>query len=123
MEAIEAGRFQPFLLHGVTGSGKTEVYIAALKRVLAKGQTGIILVPEIALTPQTVQRFRAHFGDRIAVLHSRMSMGERYDAWRHLRSGRFSVVIGPRSAVLAPLSRSTTIAACDWMFGSPSGVK
>ncbi|MFQ5569190.1 MAG: primosomal protein N' [Rhodothermales bacterium] len=102
--AIEAGRFETFLLHGVTGSGKTEVYIAALKKVLARGQTGIILVPEIALTPQTVQRFRRHFGDRIAVLHSRMNLGERYDAWRSLRNGRYTVVIGPRSAVLAPLS-------------------
>ncbi|QXD14602.1 primosomal protein N' [Rhodocaloribacter litoris] len=103
-EAVAAGRFETFLLHGVTGSGKTEVYIAALKAVVARGKTGIILVPEIALTPQTVRRFRAHFGDRIAVLHSRMSPGERYDAWRHLRSGRFSIVIGPRSAVLAPVS-------------------
>lgn len=103
-EAVEAERFETFLLHGVTGSGKTEVYIAALKRVLAKGKTGIILVPEIALTPQTVERFRSHFGDEIAVLHSRMSLGERYDAWRSLRSGRYRVVIGPRSAVLAPLS-------------------
>ena len=96
--------YAAFLLHGVTGSGKTEVYIEALKSVLAKGKTGIILVPEIALTPQTVARFRAHFGDEIAVLHSRMSMGERYDAWRNLRNGRYSIVIGPRSAVLAPLS-------------------
>ncbi|MDX1546277.1 MAG: DEAD/DEAH box helicase, partial [Rhodothermales bacterium] len=102
--AIAAGTFETFLLHGVTGSGKTEVYIAALKAVVARGKTGIILVPEIALTPQTVQRFRAHFGDRIAVLHSRMSLGERYDAWRSLRSGRFQIVIGPRSAVLAPVS-------------------
>lgn len=102
--AIDAGRFQAFLLHGVTGSGKTEVYIAALKEVLARGRTGIILVPEIALTPQTVHRFRSHFGDQIAVLHSKMSLGERYDAWRHLRSGRYRVAIGPRSAVLAPLS-------------------
>ena len=103
-KAVEAERFETFLLHGVTGSGKTEVYIAALKQVLARGKTGIILVPEIALTPQTVQRFRRHFGDRIAVLHSRMSLGERFDAWRHLRSGRYRVVIGPRSAVLAPLA-------------------
>ena len=71
--------------------------------MLEKKKTGIILVPEIALTPQTVRRFRAPFGDQIAVLHSRMSLGERYDAWRHLRSGRFKVAIGPRSAVLAPL--------------------
>jgi len=102
--AVDARRFETFLLHGVTGSGKTEVYIEALKRVVARGKTGIILVPEIALTPQTVRRFRAHFGDRIAVLHSRMSLGERFDAWRHLRDGRYSIVIGPRSAVLAPLS-------------------
>ncbi|MGI9175315.1 MAG: replication restart helicase PriA, partial [Rhodothermales bacterium] len=101
--AIEGEAFQTFLLHGITGSGKTEVYIAALRRVLEAGKTGIILVPEIALTPQTVRRFRAPFGDQIAVLHSRMSLGERYDAWRHLRSGRFTVAIGPRSAVLAPL--------------------
>ncbi|MEM8487132.1 MAG: primosomal protein N' [Bacteroidota bacterium] len=102
--AITKERFETFLLHGVTGSGKTEVYIAALKAVLAKGQTGIVLVPEIALTPQTVARFRSHFGDQIAVLHSRMSLGERYDAWRNLRNGRYNVVIGPRSAILAPLS-------------------
>lgn len=104
LQSIQAAKFETFLLHGVTGSGKTEVYIAALKEVLAAGKTGIVLVPEIALTPQTVARFRAHFGDRIAVLHSRMSLGERYDAWRNLRNGRFSVVIGPRSAILAPLS-------------------
>ncbi len=102
--AIEAGRFETFLLHGITGSGKTEVYIHALKRVTDGGKTGIILVPEIALTPQTVSRFQAHFGDRIAVLHSRMSLGERFDAWRHLRKGRYPIVIGPRSAILAPLS-------------------
>lgn len=102
--AIAAKRFETFLLHGVTGSGKTEVYIQALKHVVAKGKTGIVLVPEIALTPQTVKRFRSHFGDRIAVLHSRMSLGERYDAWRALRNGQFAIAIGPRSAVLAPLA-------------------
>lgn len=101
--ALDARRFEAFLLHGVTGSGKTEVYIAALKQVLGRGQTGIVLVPEIALTPQTVQRFRAHFGDQVAVLHSQMSAGERYDVWRQLRKGVYRVVIGPRSAVLAPL--------------------
>ncbi|MEM8599902.1 MAG: DEAD/DEAH box helicase, partial [Bacteroidota bacterium] len=94
---------ETFLLHGVTGSGKTEVYLRALKATLDAGRTGIVLVPEIALTPQTVRRFRAHFGDDVAVLHSRMSPGERYDAWRHLRAGRYRVAIGPRSAVLAPL--------------------
>lgn len=101
--ALEGREARTFLLHGVTGSGKTEVYIQALRQTLAQGRTGIVLVPEIALTPQTVRRFRAHFGDRVAVLHSRMSPGERFDAWRHLRAGRFEVAIGPRSAVLAPL--------------------
>ena len=102
-ECIEARRFQAFLLHGVTGSGKTEVYIEALKQTIRQGRTGIVLVPEIALAPQTVRRFRAHFGDRIAVLHSGMSAGERFDTWRLLRAGRFAAVVGPRSAVLAPL--------------------
>ena len=102
-DAVDAHRYDTFLLHGITGSGKTEVYIRALKAVRAEGRTGIILVPEIALTPQTVQRFRAHFGDEIAVLHSQMSMGERYDAWRRLRTGDATIAIGPRSAVLAPL--------------------
>ena len=102
-QAVQERRFETFLLHGVTGSGKTEVYISALKTVLAHDRTGIILVPEIALTPQTVQRFRAHFPGRIAVLHSRMSAGERFDAWRRLRSGEYSIAIGPRSAIFAPL--------------------
>lgn len=102
--AIEQQEAKTFLLHGITGSGKTEVYIQSLKQTLAQGRTGIVLVPEIALTPQTVRRFRAHFGDRVAVLHSRMSAGERYDAWRHLQGGRFDVAIGPRSAIFAPLT-------------------
>ncbi len=102
-ECIEARRFRAFLLHGVTGSGKTEVYIAALKQTIRQGRTGVVLVPEIALTPQIAQRFRAHFGNRIAVLHSGMNAGERFDTWRLLRAGRFDAVVGPRSAVLAPL--------------------
>jgi primosomal protein N' (replication factor Y) len=102
-DAVDDRRYGTFLLHGITGSGKTEVYIRALESVLEQGRTGIVLVPEIALTPQTVQRFRSHFGDQIAVLHSQMSMGERYDAWRQLRTGAARIAIGPRSAVLAPL--------------------
>jgi primosomal protein N' (replication factor Y) len=101
--SIAGEEFQTFMLHGITGSGKTEVYIRALKQVLDLGKTGIILVPEIALTPQTVSRFTAHFGDDIAVLHSRMAVGERFDSWRYIREGRHRVVIGPRSAILAPL--------------------
>ncbi len=101
---IDAKRFHTFLLHGVTGSGKTEVYIEALKQTIRRGRTGIVLVPEIALTPQIVRRFRAHFGSRIAVFHSGMSAGERFDTWLLLRAGRFDAVVGPRSAVLAPLS-------------------
>jgi primosomal protein N' (replication factor Y) len=92
-----------FLLHGVTGSGKTLVYIEMLKRVLERGQTAIVLVPEIALTPQTVDRFRAVFGDQIAVLHSALSDGERYDEWLALRDGRKRIAVGARSAIFAPL--------------------
>ncbi len=100
---IRAKSFGCFLLHGVTGSGKTEVYLQALQHMRAEGGTAIVLVPEISLTPQTVQRFRARFGDEVAVLHSRMRPGERYDAWRGIGEGRYPIVIGPRSAVLAPL--------------------
>jgi primosomal protein N' (replication factor Y) len=94
---------QTFLLHGITGSGKTEVYIRVLKRIVARGQSAIVLVPEIALTPQTVNRFRAHFPEEVGVLHSRMSAGERYDTWRQVRNGNYRIVIGPRSAVFAPV--------------------
>ncbi len=100
---IARGSFAPVLLHGVTGSGKTQVYIEALHEVRRCNKTAIVLVPEIALTPQTVSRFKAHFGNDIAVLHSRMSAGERYDSWRKIRRGDVHIVIGPRSAVFAPL--------------------
>jgi primosomal protein N' (replication factor Y) len=92
------------LLHGVTGSGKTLVYLDFLKRVvLEQGKSAIVLVPEIALTPQTVDRFRAVFGDRIAVLHSALSDGERYDAWLALRRGEKRIAVGARSAIFAPM--------------------
>src|SRR5690606_30677480 len=85
------------------GSGKTLVYIELLKEVLRQGRGAIVLVPEIALTPQTVARFRAEFGDVVAVLHSALSDGERYDAWRALRNGEKRVAIGARSAIFAPI--------------------
>ena len=99
----EAGAAREQLLHGVTGSGKTEVYLAAVEAALAQGRGAIVLVPEIGLAPQAVARFRARLGDRFAVLHSGLSAGERYDEWRRLRSGEASVCIGPRSAVFAPV--------------------
>jgi len=98
-----AGSERSLLLHGVTGSGKTEVYLAAVEAALERGQGAIVLVPEIGLAPQAVARFRARLGDRFAVLHSALSAGERYDEWRRLRSGEASVCVGPRSAVFAPV--------------------
>ncbi|MEX0770859.1 MAG: primosomal protein N' [Balneolaceae bacterium] len=102
-DSLDQNKFDSFLLYGVTGSGKTEIYIHALKHALEQGKGGMILVPEIALTPQTVRRFFQIFGDRIAVLHSRLNERERYEAWNGLRSGEKQVVIGPRSAVFAPV--------------------
>ena len=92
------------LLHGVTGSGKTEVYLRAADEALARGRGVIVMVPEIALTPQIVARFRARFGDTVAVLHSRMTPGQRYEQWRRLREGEARVCVGPRSAVFAPVA-------------------
>jgi primosomal protein N' (replication factor Y) len=91
-----------FLLHGVTGSGKTEIYLQALAETVKLGQKGIVLVPEIALTPQTIERFAARFPQRVAVLHSKLSLGEQFDEWRRIRKGDFDVVIGSRSAIFAP---------------------
>ncbi len=91
-----------FLLHGVTASGKTEVYLQALAEAVRRGRRGIVLVPEISLTPQTIERFAARFPHRVAVLHSRLSLGEQFDTWQRIRKGEFDVVIGPRSALFAP---------------------
>jgi primosomal protein N' (replication factor Y) (superfamily II helicase) len=101
--AVEAGRREELLLFGVTGSGKTEVYLDAIERALARRRGAILLVPEIGLTPQTVGRVRARLGERVALLHSALSEGERYDEWRRLRAGEADVCVGPRSAVFAPV--------------------
>ncbi len=97
---------RPILLHGVTGSGKTEIYLQAIRAALDRGRTAIVLVPEISLTPQTVERFKGRFAeaqDAVAVLHSHLSEGERHDEWHKIHSGRAHIVIGARSAVFAPL--------------------
>ena len=101
--AIAARQFETFLLQGITGSGKTEVYLQAIEFALEKGLSAIILVPEISLTPQTVGRFLARFDTRIAVLHSGLGAGERYDEWRRAHRGEVQIVIGARSAIFAPL--------------------
>lgn len=103
-EMLNTGTFKELLLHGVTGSGKTEVYLRAISKVLEKGKTAIMLVPEIGLTPQAVRLFKVRFGNCVAVMHSRLSMGERFDQWNKIRNGEIKVVIGARSAVFAPLA-------------------
>ncbi len=103
VDAITHSRYQTFLLFGVTGSGKTEVYISAIKDVISKGKTAIMLVPEISLTPQMSARFRNAFGDTVAILHSMLSRGERYDEWNRLKNGEARIAIGARSAIFAPL--------------------
>ncbi len=99
---ISNSQNREFLLHGVTGSGKTEVYMRLIEKVLSEGKSAIMLVPEIALTPQTVARFVSRFGENVAVFHSGLSMGERYDEWKKMRSGKASIAVGARSAVFAP---------------------
>src|SRR5699024_2726618 len=93
-----------FLIHGVTGSGKTEIYLQLVEKMLEKNKDSIILVPEISLTPQTIDRFVGRFGDNVAILHSRLSQGERFDQWRMIKEGKVKIVIGARSAVFAPFS-------------------
>jgi primosomal protein N' (replication factor Y) len=110
MDTVHWGDISPspdvsgvFVLHGVTGSGKTEIYMHAVERVLAQGRQAIVLVPEIALTPQTVRRFAARFPDRVSIIHSGLAPGERYDTWRRARLGEIHVIVGTRSALFAPL--------------------
>jgi primosomal protein N' (replication factor Y) (superfamily II helicase) len=104
-EGLAAGEFRAYLLHGITGSGKTEVYLHVIAEALAAGRTALVLVPEISLTPQLAARFRARFGDRVAVLHSGLSDRERFDEWSRLREGAAQIALGARSAVFAPLAR------------------
>lgn len=103
LDRLCAGEAAAALLYGVTGSGKTQVYIQLIRSVLSRGRTAMVLVPEISLTPQLQRTFAAQFGDRIAVLHSSLRAGERYDEWKRIRSGAAQVVLGTRSAVFAPL--------------------
>src|SRR5205814_1646054 len=102
-EAITAGRFQTFLLHGVTGSGKTEVYLTAIETALAAGRGALLLVPEIALTPQMAGQFFSRFGNQVAILASAFTDVERTDQWRRIQSGAARVVVGTRRGVFAPV--------------------
>ncbi|MCL2630819.1 MAG: primosomal protein N' [Firmicutes bacterium] len=103
IEKICGGSDKKYLIHGVTGSGKTEVYLNIIERVLEQGKTAIMLVPEISLTPQMLGVFRARFGENVSLIHSKLSDGERYDEWRRLRLGKAKVALGARSAIFAPL--------------------
>ena len=104
-DAVDASKPSAALLHGVTGSGKTLVYISLIRHCLRQGKQAIVLVPEIALTPQLLQLLYNYFGDRVAVLHSGLGTGERYDEWKRIRTGRADVVVGTRSAIFAPLEK------------------
>ena len=101
--AMDANEFAPYLLHGVTGSGKTEVYLRVIEESLARGKGAIVLVPEISLTPQLLGRFRSRFGDKVAALHSALSDGERYSEWMRIKRGEARIVVGARSAIFAPM--------------------
>ena len=101
-ESINACNHRIYLLHGITGSGKTEVYMQAISKTLSMGKEVIYLVPEISITPQLIQRLKSRFGDKVALLHSTLSDGERFDEWRRIRDGKAKVAVGPRSAIFAP---------------------
>ncbi|MFC2028432.1 primosomal protein N' [Chloroflexota bacterium] len=103
-ETLSGDPVIPFLLHGVTGSGKTEIYLKAVQKALQEDKSAIVMVPEISLTPQTVRRFLARFPGQVGLVHSRLSVGERFDTWRRTRAGKIKVIIGPRSALFSPVS-------------------
>lgn len=116
--ALEESKFAAFLLHGITGSGKTEVYLKAIARVIDQGATALVLVPEISLTPQLASRFRARFGESVAVLHSGLKDSQRLDQWRRIRSQELPIVVGARSAIFAPLKNLRMIIVDEEHDGS-----
>lgn len=125
-EAASSGEFRGFVLHGVTGSGKTEVYLRVIEHVLALGCSALVLVPEIALTPQLARRFRARFSNDVAVLHSGLTDGQRHDQWQLIRRGRVRIVVGARSAIFAPMARLGMIVVDeehDHSFKQEDGVR
>lgn len=103
LSSIEENEHHVFLMYGVTGSGKTEVYLQSIEEVLKNGKEAIVLVPEISLTPQMVNRFKGRFGSKVAVLHSGLSTGEKYDEWRKIQRKEVQLVVGARSAILLHL--------------------
>jgi primosomal protein N' (replication factor Y) len=105
LKGVDSRKYSPFLIYGVTGSGKTEIYLRAIEKVLAQGRESIILVPEISLTPQLLSRFKDRFGDNLALLHSRLGRGERYDQWRRIWKGEVKIAMGARSAIFAPFKK------------------
>ena len=105
LKGIQSDRYSPFLVYGVTGSGKTEIYLRAIEEVLARGKTAIVLVPEISLTPQLLSRFRDRFGENLALLHSGLGKGERYDQWKKVLRGEVGIALGARSAIFAPFKK------------------
>ncbi|MBR6258156.1 MAG: primosomal protein N' [Lachnospiraceae bacterium] len=109
LRAREKGDLRPALLHGVTGSGKTEVYLELIEKIVAEGRQAIVLIPEISLTFQTLMRFYARFGERVSVMHSKLSDGERYDQYERARKGELDIIIGPRSALFVPFERTGII--------------
>ena len=101
---MEQKKPETFLLHGITGSGKTEIYLQTIEQTIAEGKEAIVLVPEISLTPQMNERFRSRFGEKVAVMHSGLSVGEKYDEWRKIQQKKVQVVVGARSAIFAPFT-------------------
>jgi primosomal protein N' (replication factor Y) len=108
-DGLQAGQTSVSLIHGVTGSGKTEVYISIIREICARGRQAIMLIPEISLSFQTLMRFYSHFGDRVSVVNSSLSEAERADQWERARRGEIDVIIGPRSALFTPFSRPGVI--------------